>query len=507
MKRLITVLSALILFAGICFVFYGTREITVFEQKVPANAKEIVFEGSEITAFSEVLTSIEPLTRLEKVDLGTFPVYPEESEELKKKYPEVDFIFTPYVSLYGMGFPKDSTELDLSLTAVTDTAELTEKLPEFPSLTKVVFGKNTVNEAKAEELRKDFPSVEFSMCIIYDIYGVTARDDVSDLELMGAPIDGNLAERLKVMKNLATVDLHGTGVTNEELLYLYRIHPTVEFKADALLGGKLFDTSSEFIDLNWTKINDFEALKTNLTLFPHLTKIEMCGTGLSNEQMEELTNLFPSTRFVWRVYMGQWSVRTDAVAFSVLIRNYEHKRLTSKDIEVLKYCTDLQALDIGHQAVTDISVIGEYLTELRVLILADNRISDLSPLTKLPHLHYLEFFVNQVTDLSPLAECRELVDLNISYNYRIKDITPLLDLPLLERLWLERTSVSAKDVNLLRATYPNARIINVGEGSVDQGWRTHKRYYAMLNMYYNDYISEEFSKYDGLKDLSELPET
>ena len=71
---------------------------------------------------------------------------------------------------------------------------------------------------------------------------------------------------------------------------------------------------------------------------------------------------------------------------------------------MLKYCTDLRALDIGHQAITDLSVIGEHLTELRVLIIADNKVTDLTPLSNLRHLHYLEFFVNRVSDLSPLAE-------------------------------------------------------------------------------------------------------
>ena len=165
---------------------------------------------------------------------------------------------------------------------------------------------------------------------------------------------------------------------------------------------------------------------------------------------------------------------------------------------MLKYCTDLRALDIGHQAVTDISVIGDYLPELRILILADNRISDLTPLSKLKHLHYLEFFVNRVSDLSPLAECRELVDLNISYNYRISDITPLLDLPLLERLWLESCPISDEKVDILRERYPNSKIIKYGKGSVDQGWRSHPRYRAMIEMYHKkNFISELFSRYDG----------
>ncbi len=498
MKRLLSVASAILVFAAICFYFYHTREIFVFEKPISASAEEISFNGAEITDFKTLCTSLEPLKNLKKADLGTFPVYPEDAEELRSLFPGVEFTYTPYITLYIVGFPQNSEELDLSNINISDTSELIEKIPSFPNLKKVVFGENTLTEAEAGRLAIKFPSIEFDACVIYNIFGIDVRDDATEIDLTGVNIDESLADSLAVMENLVSVDLHGTSISNQELRSLCSKYPRVEFKADAVLGGKIFDSSSDFIDLNWTKIDDFDLFKEDLKLFPHLEKIEMCETGLTNEQMEELCNTYPGTKFVWRVHMGQWSVRTDAVAFSVLIRNYEHKRLTSKDIEVLKYCTELQALDIGHQAVTDISIIGEYLTELRVLILADNRISDLSPLTKLPHLHYLEFFVNQVTDLTPLASCKELVDLNISYNYKISDITPLLELPLLERLWLERTAVSKADVALLKETYPNARIINIGEGSVDQGWRTHKRYYAMLNMYYNDYMSEEFSKYDGL---------
>ena len=57
---------------------------------------------------------------------------------------------------------------------------------------------------------------------------------------------------------------------------------------------------------------------------------------------------------------------------------------------------------------------------------------------------------------------------------------------------------SAVDIQLLRDTYPNAEVVDQGYGSVDQGWRTHPRYFAMINMYFDTtYISEEFSKYDG----------
>ena len=57
--------------------------------------------------------------------------------------------------------------------------------------------------------------------------------------------------------------------------------------------------------------------------------------------------------------------------------------------------------------------------------------------------------------------------------------------------------ISEEDVQRLRERYPNATIVNHGYGSVDQGWRTHDRYYAMIDMYHNNYLSELFSMYDG----------
>ena len=74
----------------------------------------------------------------------------------------------------------------------------------------------------------------------------------------------------------------------------------------------------------------------------------------------------------------------------------------------------------------------------------------------------------------------------------------MLDLPLLERLWLESCPISDEKVDILRERYPNSKIIKYGKGSVDQGWRSHPRYRAMIEMYHKkNFISELFSRYDG----------
>ena len=228
-----------------------------------------------------------------------------------------------------------------------------------------------------------------------------------------------------------------------------------------------------------------------------MKKIDLSYSNLSNEELGNLRLALPNVRIDWVVHLGKWSVRTDAVAFSVLITQYDYKRMTSNDIQVLKYCTELKTLDLGHQAIEDISVIGAYLQDLRILILADNKIKDISPIANLKHLHYLELFMNDITDSTPLASCTELVDLNISFNYRFSDISGILNLPKLERLWLISDRISSDSYKLIRETYPNVVLVTTGTGSTGSGWRTHERYYTMIDMYRNNYISDVFLKYDN----------
>jgi Leucine-rich repeat (LRR) protein len=248
------------------------------------------------------------------------------------------------------------------------------------------------------------------------------------------------------------------------------------------------------------KIKNYDDLIARMELLPNLKSADFSNSNLSNEQLGHLRELFPEVEIDWIVRLGRWSVKTDATSFSVLIYQYDYQRMTSKDIEVLKYCRKLRALDIGHQAITDISVIGEYLPDLRILILADNKVSDITPLKNLKHLHYLELFINPISDITPLADLKELVDLNFCYDRRIKDYSVLTELPLLERIWLVGTSISKSDLEALQTAHPNAQIVNTGAGSTNSGWRTHERYFEMIKMYRNPYyLSESFTKYDNMK--------
>lgn len=238
-----------------------------------------------------------------------------------------------------------------------------------------------------------------------------------------------------------------------------------------------------------------------LGLLRNLEKVDMCQCGYSNDEMSALQDAFPEIKIVWEIKLSHWTVRTDAVAFSTMKTCSQTFYLKDEEAKYLKYCTDLVALDLGHNYVTDLSFL-QYMPELKILILVDNvkgwengkirRIDDLSMLQYVPKLEYLEFFCDGVKDISFLQYTPNLVDLNISYN-PISDATYLFELPKLERLFLEHTKIPYSEFERLQETYPDAQLEYYGEGSIDHGWRKHERYYAMRDMFKNNYVHPLFA--------------
>ncbi len=292
--------------------------------------------------------------------------------------------------------------------------------------------------------------------------------------------------------NLQSLKVDNIVFTPEEYIATCKMNPEVDLLAKVEFENITFDLSEKEIDISKKKIKDKEAFSSLVGNFPKGTKLIMCDCNYTNEEMGELREKYSHIDFVWRIYMGKWNLRTDDEAFSVMIHEYDHKPMSSKEIEVLKYCTNMVALDLGHQAITDLTVIGQ-MTELRVLILADNWIKDLTPLANLKKLEYLELFVNNISDLSPLAECTNLVDLNFGWN-KVSDFSCIYSLENIERLWLPNTPLPVAKRDEVIENFPNAKIIFSDVNSVSSGWRTHERYFSMRAMFTNNKYDPDFIK-------------
>ena len=250
--------------------------------------------------------------------------------------------------------------------------------------------------------------------------------------------------------------------------------------------GLRFDPDTTLVDLGDTRVEDFEALSLLLDQLPRVETVNLYASRVPREQMAYLTARYPQAFFGFTLYVAEHVIRTDQTAFSTLHNNRAPTH-TSQDFDVLRYCTRLQALDLGHNNLTDLRFL-ENLTELRVLILAVNHISDISPLKNLTRLEYAELFKNKITDITPLANMSRLLDLNLCFNY-IKDYAVLEKLTALQRLWLYNSNnCSTKDpvkqevITRLKAALPNCRIDTVSYSTLG-GWREHPRYFTIFEIF------------------------
>ena len=362
--------------------------------------------------------------------------------------------------------PSSSQSLDITTVVYeeSDNAEIPEESEKVPETTQEVIPETEPPENSITEIVLDIPTV----------------------------IHDSIVSSMTNYPNLQTLKVDNIVFTPEEYIAVCQMNPEVDFFAKVEFENITFDLSQKEIDISKKKIKDKEAFSALVEQFPKGTKLVMCDCNYTNEEMASLREKYSHIDFAWRIYMGKWNLRTDDEAFSVMIHEYDHKPMRSKEIEVLKYCTNMVALDLGHQAITDLTVIGQ-MTDLKVLILADNWITDLTPLSNLKNLEYLELFVNNISDLSPLAECTKLVDLNFGWN-KVSDFSCIYSLENIERLWLPNTPLPVAKRDEVIENFPNAKIVFSDVNSVSSGWRTHERYFSMRGMFKNNKYDPDFIK-------------
>ncbi len=242
------------------------------------------------------------------------------------------------------------------------------------------------------------------------------------------------------------------------------------------------EKDTESIDYPYSTLWDLEEFITFLKKLPNLKTVDMFDVTLKKKQMDQLTEALPDVSFGCTLKIAEdHLVRTDATAFSTLHWSNNTDPHSSNTLSVLKYCKNLQALDIGHNDVESLEFLRE-LPQLKVLIIACNNIVDISPLAELTELEYLEMFSNRVVDLSPLAGLTNLVDLNIGYN-TVGDWSPLHELKQLERLWIYNScanfnrnkQVPQEVIEQLRLELPDTYLDTESMPTLG-GWREHPRY-------------------------------
>jgi len=106
------------------------------------------------------------------------------------------------------------------------------------------------------------------------------------------------------------------------------------------------------------------------------------------------------------------------------------------------YSTNEQELDLRNLVLQDTDIVPlEYMTNLKILRLNGNLISDLSPLVGLTGLEGLWLEDNQISDVSALSGHTNLIKLALNEN-QISDVSALRTLTGLKELGLDNNQIS-----------------------------------------------------------------
>ena len=381
----------------------------------------------------------------------------------------------------------------------TDEESLAEALHAFDRIQEIDLRSSGWDDAALKAFINEFPDVPIKRMIRIGDQSFDSETEMLDLRAMVQIDAGMLNEAISAFRSLKTVALPEEW-TESETEAFQSVHPTLNIIGTVTVFGQTLAGTTEEIDLSKTKIRETEEVEELLLKLPFLKKVVLCECGLSDEQMESLCNAHPDVKFVWTIVIGKRKLRTDAIGFSTKnpskytspkasdAYNASVKkavRLQEGDIEALKYCTDLEALDLGHNYLTnnDLAVISK-LTKLKVLILADNKITDISALTSLKDLEYIELFMNRIPDLSPLREMPSLVDVNVC-NTGVSDLSPLFELTGVKRLWYAMNPFKREEAKQLKETLADCLCNYTTNDETGEGWREDPRY-QWMRAYFKD---------------------
>lgn len=288
------------------------------------------------------------------------------------------------------------------------------------------------------------------------VYGVWSRGAV--------PVDGTQWSQPVQMPETTEPETAATAepTQTEETEALTEWEPREVF-----FGDRSFLSDAEEIDLSGMEIESTQWVEERIRDMPKLQKVIMCDCGLEDEEMDALNRRYEDIRFVWTVRMGRISVRTDTNYFAPVVTG---DYVTEIDLEPLKYCTDVVAVDLGHMAVRTCDW-ARNMPKLQYLILADTGITDISPLASCENLIFLELFLTAVRDYSPLLSCTRLEDLNLCYSYGSAE--PVKQMTWLKRLWWDGNPYETKG---LEEYLPDTECNFTSGSSTGGTWRLGQRY-------------------------------
>ena len=486
LKKIAWLLLALLLFAALFIFIYVNPFPAMMEAFSPMfGGGKIELGGTRYPASAESVTAVisrwdveelDKFTSLKRADLRGSSCY-QEIAAWAEAHPETEVLYSiPLAN--GTSFDNTAEELDLSWVDSEHLSETLGVLGYTKGLRALDLGEVGGSRLSLQDLirvHELFPTLGLRFTAVIAGQRVDSRAesiDLSSLTHEEARAAALLLQQMDALKSVELGSQDSGSLTWEDIALLKASAKDARFAYRFTLYGQALDLDAEKMDFRGVAVGDEgAALYPVLSCMNNCTYLDMDSTGVSNEALAAIRDLFPQTKLVWRVWFGtNYSVRTDV-----------ERILASKptvggmitDTAPLTYCTDVKYLDLGHNdEMRDIN-FAMYMPKLEVLIIAMTGVSDLSPLKNCSRLEYLELNSSpDIHDLSPLEGHTALRHLNIAGCPKITDISPLYGITELERLWIgAETPIPAEQVEKMRAAAPGCKIDTTTVDPHGNAWR------------------------------------
>ena len=429
---------------------------------------------------AENIAELEKYPDLKEVDLTGSTCY-DEIHAYIAAHPEVSVTYKVYAANQEL----DPEETALVLDAGSfDYDELLSSLAYLPNMNSIQLPATDLTLDQIQGITAKYPNVQVSYTV--SLMDKEYAPDVAEINLSDMTdedIDAVL-NALAMLPDVAKIELSNevgvSALSMDGAKKMMEAAPEVQFHYSFDFYGNLLSTDTERVELEYVEIgNEGEQnIRNALDLMPNCTYFKLEDCGIDSEVMASIRDDYPDVKVVWRIYCDKFTMCTD----ETMVRMTH--RLDDTNCHELMYCTDVTYIDVGHNStLTDVSFV-KYMPNLECVIVSGSPLTDISAFADHDKLTWMELcFCGQLVDISPLESCDNLKYLNVSFT-KVSDLSPIEKLPL-ERLNSMGNKVSVQDARAYEQNHPDCLTRFEGQQPYGYGWRYNDYGYTFFDYYLN----------------------
>ena len=332
------------------------------------------------------------------------------------------------LSLGGVDFKSDVTELDLSGRGVTDISALAD----CTALKSLDLSDSAVTNLAALSGLSELTELKLDGCAVTNLSVLSGLTKLTSLSLRDTAIKDTDLASLEGLTALKTLDLTGCfDITGAAVDALKEKLPSCQVSASeeiygVRLGESVYNLTDTFVDASGQNVQSLEEISRFKSLQTLL---------LNNNPYLNLKGLGAQTSLT--------ALELDSCGLG--------------SIDELRTLTALTSLSLMHNDLREIEALGG-MKDLRELHLSYNaNLSDLSPLSSCTGLEHLSLNGCGVWELSALKDLKNLQTLDLE-NCPITDTSALYGMTGLRTLYLKGCGISPLEISYLSSALPDCTI-------------------------------------------------